>query len=217
MNESVKDFLENHRKDWILIAATVFTTILLIVGLGFISSPAVSNTSITASVYVPSGFLESRKRAADAADNITNLINISAGNLELISGADQRGDYTTGLSLVAAEIDRSVEVRSTAVDLSEELSDMAKGLRDVRPSEASAIGFSAVTTGIELVQRLVSYNNNLQELLNTLQSRLENEGDEQTRARITELINALNEEARVINNLNSEYKDLMVQFDGLTQ
>lgn len=216
MKSDSREFIENHKKEFVLIAITVFSTFILVSGLRFISGTTVSNGSLTANIYVPVKFLEARIRAANAADKLADLTEQSAANLSSISGADQRGDYVRGLELVTAEIERGRDIRNTAVDLSEELRDMANGLATVTPKEATAVGFAAVTTGIELVQRFVSYNNNLQELFNTLEARLENEGDEHTRARINELIDALNEEAIVINNLGSEYKNLMIQFDGLT-
>ena len=212
----VKEFIQKHKKDWVLISMTIFVTIFMIVGLSYISSTAVSNGNTIAGIYVPIEFLESRNRAASAAEKITSLTNISASNLERINDADQRGDYAEGVNLVVKEIERNREIGDAAVDLSEELREMAKNLNVVRPAEVGSIGFRAVTTGIELVQRLVSYNNNTQELLSTLQTRLNSGGDERTHARIEELISALNEEAKAINRLDSEYRDLMTQFDGLT-
>jgi len=216
MKIELREFLDKRKKEWPLIASTIAITILLIGGLSYASRTAGGNSSVIASVYVPVEFLESRKRAADAADVIASLTEESAEKLSLVNGADQRGDYIAGLSIVREEIDRGVDIRNTAVDLSEELREMAITLGTVQPNSASAVGFQAVTVGIELVQRLVSYNNNLQELLGTLQARLENNGGEQTGARIEELVSALNEEAQVINSLSIEYKQLMVQFDELT-
>lgn len=214
-DSQLRRIIDKYRKEWLLVGATILATVLLIVGFNYLPSAAVGNGSGV--VNVPVEFSEARRRAGNAADKITGLTNISRSNLERISEADRSGDYTAGLALIVGEIDRNEEVRETAVDLSEELRDMAKHINYVQPSEASAIGLSAVTTGIELVQRLINYNNNSQELLNTLRSRLENKGDEETRERIEELIGAMNEEAGIINNLGSEYKDLMLQFDGLTE
>ena len=216
MKNETKEFIENHKKEFVLIAITILSTFVIIGGLRFMSGEAASRVPLTASIYVPVEFLEARIRAANAADKLINLTELSAANLSSISGADQRGDYVRGLELVATEIERNREIRNTGVDLSEELRDMAINLATVSPKEATAVGLTAVTTGIELVQRLVSYNNNLQELFNTLNARLQNEEDENTRERINELISALNEEATVINNLGSEYKALMIQFDVLT-
>lgn len=218
MQSKIKEFIEKYKKERTLvtITITILVTFILVGGLQYLSGEASSNSSLTASVNVPIEFLEARRRAANASDKIANLTQESADNLTNVNAADQRGDYARGLEIVSAEIDRSDEIRDTALDLSEELRDMAKILGTVSPKEAASLGFTAVTTGIELVQRLISYNNNLQELFNTLQARLENEGDEKTRARIEELVNTLNEEAAVINNLSREYKDLMIQFDGLT-
>ena len=75
---------------------------------------------------------------------------------------------------------------------------------------------SAITTGIELVQHLISYNNTTRDLLYTLELRFSTGDDEETREKIEELITDMNEEADVINNLGSEYRGLMIQFDALT-
>lgn len=216
MKSSAGEFLQINKTNLTIIAFTILTTIILVAGLRYVSSFEADSRSITASIYVPIEFLEARRRAVNSADKITGLTEQSASNLEYINGADQRGDYTKGLELVTAEIDRGEEIRNTAVDLSEHLRDMAVTLGEVRPGDAATIGFRAMTVGIELVQRLISYNNNMRELFNTLQTRLESNGDEQTRIRIVELIEALNNEALVINNLGSEYRNLMIQFDSLT-
>jgi len=100
--------------------------------------------------------------------------------------------------------------------LSLELSEMARYIDAVDPEKASTVALNAVTTGIELVQHLISYNNTTRDLLNVLQSRFRTGDDEETRIRIDGLITEMNGQADTINNLGSEYRGLMLQFDGLT-
>lgn len=215
INTKLKEFIDRYRKEWPLVAVTIVFTILLVIGFSFIPNLVSGINSIRSNV--PEEFLDARSRAGDAANRITNLTDTYGEGLEKISEAERNGNYTAGLNLIFDETNKNEEVRQAAVDLSKELNGMAVHLNAVQPEMATAVALSAITTGIELVERLISYNNNTRDLLNTLQLRLRDGDDEKTRKNIEALISEMNEQANVINSLGREYRDLMIQFDGLTE
>jgi len=194
-------------------SVTIFATAALVVGFSYLPNAS----SGSSQPYVPSEFLEARIRAGIAADKITNLTSMSRANLDGIRDADISGDYTVGLALVADETDRNDEIQDTAADMSEDLRDMARYLEEVQPIEATEVGVSAIAIGIELVQRLIIYNNNTEELLGVLGTRFRSGSSEETRTKIENLISAMNDDANVINSLSNNYRSAMLQFDGLTQ
>lgn len=210
----LKEFMVNHRKDWTLVMVTIVSTGLLVVGLNFI--PSLTSRINSADTHVPDEFLSARRRAGDAANRISELTDTYRDSIEKISEAERDGNFNVGLDLIVDEVNKNEEVRRAAEDLSLELSEMARYIDAVDPEKASTVALSAVTTGIELVQHLISYNNTTRDLLNVLQSRFRTGDDEETRVRIDGLITEMNSQADTINNLGSEYRGLMLQFDGLT-
>ena len=143
--------------------------------------------------YVPPQFFEARNRAGEISNSIVELTDTSVGNLRLISAADESGKYEKGLELTLEEVDRNTEVKNEAFKLSEELKTMALRLGEVKPKEAATVGLEATTNGLELVQRLINYNNFTQELLGVLQTRLKSNGSPQTRERIEQIILRMNQ------------------------
>ena len=210
----LKEFAIQHKKEWTLMAITLISTAFLIVGFHFL--PSLTSKINSANSSVPEEFLSARSRASDAANRITGLTDTYVGSIEKIREAEKNGKFSLGLSLILDEVNKNEEVRKAAEDLSVELSNMAQHLGVIQPVKAAEVALNAVTTGVELVQHLISYNNTTRDLLNTLQLRFSTGDDEATRAKIEKLISDMNREADVINNLGSEYRGLMLQFDALT-
>lgn len=167
--------------------------------------------------YVPQEFYDARGRAAEISSRIVELTGASVQTLRLISAADEEGNYKRGLSLVTEEVGRNNEIKNQAVKLSEEVKTMALNLGAVKPEKAASAGFQAATTGLELAQRLVSYNNYAQELLAVLQTRLKSNGSPETKQRIEQIILKMNQEAETINNLNERYQEQIKEFDKLVK
>ena len=210
----LKEFAIQHKKEWTLMAITLISTAFLIVGFHFL--PSLTSKINSADSSVPEEFLSARSRASDAANRITGLTDTYVGSIEKIREAEKNGKFSLGLSLILDEVNKNEEVRKAAEDLSVELSNMAQRLGVIQPVKAAEVALNAVTTGVELVQHLISYNNTTRDLLNTLQLRFSTGDDEATRAKIEKLISDMNREADVINSLGSEYRGLMLQFDALT-
>ncbi len=212
MNSDLRKFFNDNKKELAVVLSVIFTTFLVIGALNYFSGSGISISGVN----VPNDFLEARMRVSASADKIASLTGGSASSLGVISEADRNGEYLKGLDLVNSEIEKNKELGEAAAQLSEELGEMANALEAVGPREAVNIGTQAVSTGIELVKQLVNYQNSTQELLSALQYRLENNGGGDTRARIEGIISTMNGEARAINDLSNEYKNLMSEFDKLT-
>ena len=167
--------------------------------------------------HVPQEFYDARGRAAEISSRIVQLTSASVQTLRLISTADEAGNYKRGLTLVTEEVDRNKEIKNQAVKLSEEVKTMALNLGTVKPEKAASAGLQAATTGLELAQRLVNYNNYAQELLAVLQTRFKSSGSPETRQRIEQIILRMNQEAETINNLNERYQEETREFDRLVK
>ena len=211
LNLTFRKIVNERRKELTLIGVTILSTIILIVGFTYIPSTVGGDTS------VPEEFVSARIRAGEAAERISDIADTYKDGVEQVADADRSGNYTLGLNLIIEEIEKNEEVRLTAEDLAEELNEMAKYMNVIGPEKAKTTALRAVTTGIELVQHLIGYNNYTRDLLNTLRVRLASGGNEETRLEIEQLIASMNAEADIINRLGSEYRGLMVQFDGLTE
>jgi len=205
-----KEFIDNHRKEITIVGATVLSAAVLVIGLSFMPG------TIGGGKSVPQEFIDSRVRAGDAANRISDLTSTYKDNLESIAEAERNGEYSKGIGIITDEITKNEKVRDIAGDLAEELNSMAKDLDKIQPEKARSVALKAVTTGIDLVQNIITYTNDSNHLLDLLKNRFQNGGDA-NRTEIENLISTLNGEADVINKLGSEYRGLMVQFDGLTQ
>ncbi len=212
--DALKKFYKEHKRE----STLAFIALIIIVGVVWLLVGALG-TNIdehTKPSFVPQEFTDARLRAIGTAEKLVGLTAEAAINIEKISIADQDGDYARGSYLVADERERNQGVRDTAVELSENLHDMANLLLEVRPQQASAVGFQAVTLGIELVQRMISYSNNIQELLIVVDARLRSGGTVDYDKQIQGLVGRINADVAEVNRLNQEYRGLMRQFNKLT-
>lgn len=165
--------------------------------------------------YVPKEFLEARLRAAKFADTIIRLSNESIRTLRLISDYDSANNYTEGLALIKEELSRNGVARDSALRLSKELIVMTNNLQTVKPDNSSKLGLEAILTESQIAQHLISYNNLIYDLVELLRIKFINPARADNQ-KIRSTIFAMNQEAGAVNNLNTQYKELMAQFDELT-
>lgn len=215
LKDQAKEFLSEHKKEVVAIFLVFLGTIAMVSALVYFPIKT-TNTRLSTKSYVSSDFLEARSSASNIANELVSLIKDSQNGLKAISEEDAAGNYTKALELVLSEINRNATIKNTAVELSDQLKKMTISLGGVSPKNAADIGFEAVTTEIELVQHLLTYNKYTQDLLTALRSRFEVNGTVEKRQKIEELIGNMNREADMINTLNEKYKNLMSEFDSLT-
>ena len=160
---------------------------------------------------IPPNFLKAREEASLMAKNIVVISGKTAENINKISDFDKKGEYAEALNLISEELNNNNEARSQAVNLSVQLEIMAKNLADISPASMGQIALQAISSETALINRLITYNDYLIKLLEVLQKKILGQGGNS--GQISELIGKINEEAKVINNLDKNFNQLMDEFD----
>ena len=186
--------------------------LIAIIVSGYLLIRLVSGTTI----HVPKEFLEARVRGGEFADHIVRLSEESIQNLRLISENDAANKYREGLERIKEELARNEVARDSALKLSKELVIMANSLQDIKPADSSKPGLEAIIVESQIVQYLISYNNNIYQLIELLRVKFLNPAKADNE-KIRIIIAEMNREAEAVNNLNEKYKELMSEFDELTQ
>ncbi|PIZ44601.1 hypothetical protein COY31_02330 [Candidatus Wolfebacteria bacterium CG_4_10_14_0_2_um_filter_39_18] len=160
---------------------------------------------------VPSDFLQARQQASLIASEIVAISGQSTNNLSQISQLDKEGKYTEALILVSQELERNKEARDKAIKLSVQLETMAKNLSAISPVSAGQTALEAITSETSLISKLIDYNDDLTKLLEVLQSKFLGKygGD-----KIPELIAKINDDVKIINELNQKFNSVMENFDN---
>lgn len=164
---------------------------------------------------MPLEFVEARIAGAQVAAKIVELASLSLQNLQTISLLESDRNYEEAIAAVGQEVIRNKEARQEAVRLSNYLDQMAKNLSDIKPRRARDLATEAVGLEVQLINRLISYNDELNNLFELLKAKFENKiknGED----RLRELVLLLNQETNTINNLNQKFIKLMTEFDQAT-
>jgi len=188
------------------------STILLII---ILSCYLLVRLVLGQNVYVPKEFLEARLRGVEFADNIVRLSDESIKNLQQISDRDNTNKYSEGLALIKEELARNESARDNALKLSKELVTMTNSLPSIKPADSSKPGLEAIIIESQVAQHLISYNNYIYQLIESLRIKFVNPAKADN-TKIRNLIAEMNREAEAVNNLNTKYKELMSKFDDLT-
>ncbi len=159
---------------------------------------------------IPDDFLRARQEASLVAQDIVNLSNQSANNLDEIANLDSEHKYTEALALISQELERNRQAREKAINLSVQLEKMARNLSQISPSSASQVALEAVSSETTLISRLIIYNDYLTQLLEVLREKFLGKTDGN---KISELIAKINDEAQAINDLNNKFNKIMEEFD----
>ena len=196
------------RKNWIWIVAIVAAALILAFLIRLLNN--------SGQPHVPPEFLKARAVGEDASQVIVGISNNSIKNLQEIQADEKNGNYTAGLNLVLEEINQNNQARASAVQLSGQLNIMASNLSTVQPESAARIGLQAIIIESQIVEGLINYNNYTYQLLDLLHNRLQNGAASAPAAKINSVISQMNDQAKSINNLNTQYQSLMKQFDQMT-
>ncbi len=158
-------------------------------------------------------FSKARLQGALIAQQIVDLSNQSAQDLEKINQLDREKNFTEALNITNDLIKRSQQIRDLAVQLSQELERMTRALSDINSFEARQAALESISSRLALITRLVSYSNYLSQLLETLRDRFSGttSGDQ----RVSQLVDQINAEVRAINNFNNEASRAMERFDKI--
>lgn len=159
----------------------------------------------------PEEFASARAEGALVAQTIVTLSNEVSGALQAISTLDKERRYEEALAAVTALSEKNENMREQAIRLSQEMEKMARALPQIESVEARDIALESINNRIELITRLISYNDGVMRLLNEL--RLKFSGAHFTGEDVAGLINQINLEVAAINDFNTRATEAMDRFD----
>jgi len=163
---------------------------------------------------VPPSFIEARANGAILGSDIVAIYEDVTNSLQEISDKDKEKKYAEALKLTEEALDRvgpNQEAVKKSQLLAVELAKIAEVIPQLKSEDARNLLLEGVTAEVNLVTHLVSYNGYFNELLRNLREKFTGSasGD-----RVPELIDKMNEEAKVINRLNKQFNEKMDKFDS---
>jgi hypothetical protein len=162
---------------------------------------------------VPAGFTAARLQGAIIAQSIVSSSNQSTAELEAISQYDKDGDYSEALASTTALINQSAGLRTEAVQLSTQVGQMTTDLPDITSPTGQQAALESISSQLALINELITYSNDLDQLLTTLQSRFN--GAAVPNSQVTGIVNQINTDVNAINNFNSQASQAMTKFDTI--
>ncbi len=162
---------------------------------------------------VPAQFDAARTQGAIIAETIVSTSNSSTATLAQINKYDQAGNYADALASTTALIAQSATLRSEAVDLSNQVSQMTQALSGIKSDAARQAALEAIASRLALINELISYSNDLDRLLAVLQSRFS--GTPEPNTTVAAIVDQINTDVNAINNFNAQATQAMQQFDSI--
>ena len=187
----------------------VLIALVVVVGGGY----AVSRFNFS-SATVPTDFSDARFQGALIAQDIVNLSNHVSDDLSKVQSLDSNQKTSEALTLTVDLLKKSADVRSRAVDLSQQLEKMTSALSDVRSQDARAAALESIADRLALINRLINYSDYLAQLLNNLRQKFA--GVKQDN-QINSLVSQINAEVTAINNFNRQAGQAMDRFDSIVR
>ena len=162
---------------------------------------------------IPPEFLKARQQASLIAADIVGVADESSKRLEEISRLDGEKKYADAIKLVAQELEHNNQARQRAIYLSNQLETMAKNVPNITPGSSAQKALEAVSLETTLINRLITYNDYLNQLLGILRDKFLGQ-NKNSHDKIAELVSKINEEAKAINEINQKFNDKLSDFDG---
>ncbi len=159
----------------------------------------------------PKEFLETRIQTIGAVNNLAQLMNNSLSNLGKVSNYIKNGNDVEAKALIDFEFAQRGERQNAAVLLASNLEQMARAATEIKSGSARSEAVEAITSGISMVSRMVSYSNNLERLFGELQQKAN--GINPGSLSLNTLSTNLNNDAHAINELSEEFNDALNQLD----
>ncbi len=163
---------------------------------------------------VPQNFTDARLQGALIAQNIVNISNQSTEDLKRVNELDKQGDYTQALTLTTSLVAQSEEIRNQAIALSGQVGEMTKNLSNISNFNAQQAALESISNRLALINQLINYSGDLEQLLETLRSRFTGASGS-TDAKVTALVNQINTDVNAINNFNAQAGQAMDRFDAI--
>lgn len=164
--------------------------------------------------YVPKEFAEARLQGAVIAQDIVNTSNQIDNDLAAISQNEASDNVDEAITLDVQLIQKSQNLRAQAVDLSNEMEKMTVAVAKVKSDDARALALGAVADRLTIINRLISYSDNLTQLLGALHDRFTGKVFDNS-AQVKYLIGQINQEVQDINAYNAHAGQTMDKFDAI--
>ncbi len=161
---------------------------------------------------IPQDFVDARIQGAIISQNIVGLSNQSANDLERISRLDQQGNFVEASNVVVETIKKSKDIRSQAVELSDQVSKMTVSLSGINSFEARQAALEAISSRLALISRLINYSEYLNQLLQALQAKFAKQSGD---SNVESIIVQINAEVTSINSFNGQATQAMNRFDAI--
>lgn len=163
-------------------------------------------------LVVPEMFWEAHGEGNVIAEEFVSLGSVTQENLQKIKELEEKGKTEQALKLIREEVNRGDGLKSKGAELLKSLSQMTYSLSGIRPDGARAIAYEAITDRIAMVNSLIAYSNDLEQILRLLTSRVLY-GDD-IRGTLLEKIDAANLNARNINDLNAKFNEAIKKLEN---
>ena len=161
---------------------------------------------------IPKEFTDSRIQGAMIAQNIVTLSNQSVDDIGKINQLDRQGNLVEATNVALETIEKSKEIRTQAVELSNQVSKMTASLSNIESFEARQAALEAISNRLALISRLINYSDYLSQLLQALQEKFAGQAGDQ---KVQEAIVQINAEVTAINNFNTQSTQAMNRFDAI--
>lgn len=166
--------------------------------------------------FLPGEFSDARSKGADVAQKIVELSRNNLSLLDQVAKYDQANNHNEALIAISKAIIQNRDNQAEAIQLSEQLRVMAEQAPRIKPARGSEIATEAVASEVALVSRLVSYNNYLNQLFETLKVKFEKPTTSYyLDGQVNDLVNRINDEAQAINELNKGFISSMAELDAI--
>jgi hypothetical protein len=163
--------------------------------------------------FVPENFSGSRGKSAVIASEIVSELDLSLKNLNKISEEDRSGRFSSALNLVEQETEKIEKAKADAIQLSNELINMAQAVQGIRPTTARNLALEAVTQETTLIGHLINYNAYFSGLLATLKLKFADDIKYNSND-VQNYISKMNGEREEINSINDSFNQKLKEFDN---
>jgi hypothetical protein len=161
---------------------------------------------------LPTGFSESRSRAAEISRDIVSLSNETNDKVKALSALDPKKDKAQATALVADAKAKNNEAYAKAVDLSKELEGMSNSFKGIKSLDLQRIMYDGIAVEIALVTEFIQYTKDFNGFLEAVSAFLANPTPEHKLA-VQAGESAVNTRVTNINRLNEEFLKRMDEFE----
>ena len=163
--------------------------------------------------FLPGEFTEARIKGSEVAQKIVVLSRENLALLDKVATYDEQKHHPEALIAISNALIKNRENQTQAIRLAQQLTVMAEQAPRIRPVGASEIATEAVASEVTLVSRLITYNDYLNQLFETLKVKFDKPWVSYLDGQVNDLVNKTNDEAQAINELNKKFIASMAQLD----